>query len=162
MELTYNLTLEDYTNLNKYSSMKNKKDMKVLFFLFLFFLFFTILCYTVHWSLGNKCFILSIFFYIIVVLCKKFGLKSSVKKNISLYPYMLDNIILKINNNSIIFKYDCKYIAPVKFNFHSISKIIEHDGYLYIFSNINKANILFFIPIRFLTTNEKNKILNLI
>ena len=84
---------------------------------------------------------------------------SKMKKKILTFPYMLDDIILKFNNDSIIFKYDCDYVAPIKFNLNIISEIHECEDYLYVFSN--KNNILFFIPLKFLSEDDKNKFLNL-
>ena len=144
MELRYTLSLDDYVNLNKYSPQKKKNDLKILLTLFIFFFFITILGYLVNFSLGNKCALI---------------LKTAIKKKILTFPYMLDDIILKFNNDSIIFKYDCDYVAPIKFNLNIISEIHECEDYLYVFSN--KNNILFFIPLKFLSEDDKNKFLNL-
>lgn len=159
MELRYTLSLDDYVNLNKYSPQKKKNDLKILLTLFIFFFFITILGYLVNFSLGNECAILSIIFYITIIIFKNLILKTAIKKKILTFPYMLDDIILKFNNDSIIFKYDCDYVSPIKFNLNIISEIHECEDYLYVFSN--KNNILFFIPLKSLSEDDKNKFLNL-
>lgn len=80
MELRYTLSLDDYVNLNKYSPQKKKNDLKILLTLFIFFFFITILGYLVNFSLGNKCAILSIIFYITIIIFKNFILKTAIKK----------------------------------------------------------------------------------